>query len=120
MSTPFEPQPFGSSVTSDADTTGAFLPLIILALTMLAWFGFQVVQLRVERDAMREALAKQDKPLEDSRKLRGALDSLARGTQQLADNGNPNARLVVDELKKRGVTFNTNAPAGTAPAAPAK
>ncbi len=119
MSTPFEPGRPISPIVEAAPATGVFVPLIILALTLLAWFAFQVVQLRTERDAMRDAIAKQDKPLEDSKKLRTSLESLARGTQQLADGGNPNARLIVDELKKRGITINpTQAPA--TPPSPAK
>jgi hypothetical protein len=31
---------------------------------------------------------------------------LALETQKLADAGNPNARTVVDELRKRGITIN--------------
>ena len=51
------------------------------------------------------------------------LDTLAADTQRLADSGNPNARALVDELKKRGVTISTTpanaAPATAAPTAPA-
>ena len=59
--------------------------------------------------------------LQESKKLRDSLDAIARGTAQLADAGNGNARLVVDELKKRGVTINQNPPASSGDAtAPAK
>ena len=123
MSTPFGPNE--STIVSDTRVVGAmsaFLPVLILGLVMLAWFAFQATQLNLERDAMREAMTNQEKPVHDSKKLRDALDAIARGTAQLADGGNANARLIVDELKKRGITISPNqpidpaaAPAATAP-----
>jgi hypothetical protein len=94
----------------------AFIPVLILSLVMLAWFSFQSMQLRFEREALRTTIAAQDKPVADSQKLRDSLDTIARGTQQLADGGNPNARIVVEELKKHGITINTTPPAPSAPA----
>ncbi len=120
MSTPFGATPDVDDRHADrtpADAMSAFVPLFILGLVMVAWFAFQAMQLRVERDAMVEVMAGQEKPLADSKKLRDALDALAKGTQQLADGGNTNARLIVDELKKRGVTIN---PAAAVPTDPAK
>ena len=122
MSEPFEP-----AVRVGADTAGvdapmsAFLPVLILGLVLLVWFGFQATQLRVERDAMRDAITNQEKPVQDSKKLRDSLDALARGTVTLADGGNPSARLIVDELKKRGITISANQPTtGPGPAPTAK
>jgi hypothetical protein len=115
MSTPFEP----AAIALDSrESTGmsAFIPVLILALVMLAWFTFQAMQLRFERDAIHTMMTAQDKTVADSQKLRDSLDTIARGTQQLADGGNPNARIVVDELKKHGITINPNPPTPTAPA----
>jgi len=44
--------------------------------------------------------------VEQAQKVRQTLDRLASETQRLADGGNANARLVVEELRKRGVTIN--------------
>ena len=101
-----------------ASTISAFVPLLILCLVMIAWFGFQAVQLRGERTAMNELMTNQDKQIEDARKLRDSLDAIARGTAKLADAGNPNARLIVDELKRRGITINLNPPAPASNAPP--
>lgn len=98
--------------TDIASTLSAFVPLLILGLVLAAWFGFQAAQLRFERDAMNEILTSQDKQMQEARKLRDALDAIARGTVKLADEGNPNARLLVDELVKRGVKINPKPPAG--------
>lgn len=87
-----------------------FLPIVVIGLALLAWFAFQASQLRLERDTVQVAIASQDKQVEESKKLRDSLDALARGTAQLADGGNAGARLIVDELKKRGVTISPNQP----------
>ncbi len=119
-------EPFASArrseLSDEPDTLSAFLPLMILGLVLLVWFGFQAVQLRAERDIIRDALTTQDKQIEDSRKLRDSFFAIAHGAEVLADGGNANARLVVDGLKKRGITVTPNppAPGGEAPAAPAK
>jgi hypothetical protein len=120
MSEPFSPARSLGDDDSGSELS-AFLPLLILGLVMLAWFGFQVSQLRTERDAMREVITNQQKQVDDSKKLRDALDAVARGTAQLAAAGNPNAKLIVDELKRRGVTITPNQPpAPTAPSPASK
>lgn len=98
-----------------------FIPMLIIGLVLAGWFGFQAIQLRAERAAMTDLLANQEKQVQESKKLRDSLDSIARGTAQLAAGGNPNAKVIVDELKKRGVTISANAgQTGPTPAEPAK
>jgi hypothetical protein len=118
MSEPFEPP---RSFDDESTTISAFAPILILALVMLAWFGFQATLLRAERDAVRDLITNpaQVKRADDAKKLLDSLDNIARGTQQLADGGNANARLIVEELKKRGVTISPTAPTSTT-AAPDK
>jgi hypothetical protein len=98
---------------------GPFLPVLLLALAVAGWSGFQTAQLLKERDNMRATIAAQEKNVQDSKKLRDALDTVAREVAQLADGGNQNAKLIVDELRKRGVTINPNPPA-SATSAPSK
>lgn len=107
--------------TEDITTRGPkgrslFIPFLLLTLAVGCWFGFQTSQLLKERDNMRATLVAQEKAVQDSKKLRDALDAVARDTVQLADGGNENAKLIVDELRKRGVTINPSAPPPTAPA----
>ena len=85
-----------------------FLPVLLLALAVAGWSCFQAAQLLKERDNMHATIAAQEKNVQDSQKLRDALDTVARETAQLADGGNQNAKLIVDELRKRGVTINLN------------
>ena len=86
-----------------------FVPLGLLALAVLVWVGFQAVQLTLERQRLAAVLANQDSLVLNSQKLRANLDSLATETAKLAEQGNPNARLLVDQLRQRGVTINTQA-----------
>jgi len=94
---------------------GSFVPILLVALTVLGWMGFQTSQLVNERSNLDNARASQVQPLEQSQKLRAALDSVASNTQRLADSGNASAKLLVDELKKRGITINPNATASSPP-----
>ena len=88
----------------------AFIPLVLLTATYLAWAVFQTVQLSREREALHALHANQDKLVQQSKKVRENLDKIARETQLLAARGNKNAKLVVDELRKRGITINPAAP----------
>lgn len=99
-------QPRGRSV---------FVPIGLLALAFVGWTGFQTLQLWRESDALAASRANQERPLENSRKLREGLDKIAKETQLLANRGNASARLVVDELRKRGITINPDAAAAPAP-----
>lgn len=83
-----------------------FIPLAILTLAAVAWAGFQTAQLLRERDLLTAAHINQERPMENAKKLREGLDTLAKQTQLLANKGNTSAKLVVDELKKRGITIN--------------
>jgi hypothetical protein len=93
---------------------GIFLPLLLLAVAVVGWSSFQSVQLVIERNNLREAIGSQDTQVEQSRKLRTALESLGNGIAKLARSGNANATLVVEELRKRGITVEDErqAPAG--------
>lgn len=93
-----------------ASGRSAFLPVVLLGLTLLVSTGYQTVQLLRERDALVSLQAQQQQPLENSQKLRASLDAIAKQTQLLANKGNANARLIVEALNKRGVTINPDAP----------
>jgi hypothetical protein len=91
---------------SDAAPRSPFLPLLTIAAAFLVWIGFQTVELIGERRALVAAHDAQAPQLAESAQLRVSLDAVATGTQKLADGGNANARIIVDELKKRGITIS--------------
>ena len=88
---------------------GAFVPLLLISLAFLAWSAFQTVMLVREYDAFLKVRANQEPQMQAATKLRQTLQGLARDTSKLAEDGNAGARLVIDHLRKRGVTFNTPA-----------
>jgi|SRR5450631_1831209 len=92
-----------------------FLPILILALSFAGWSAFQTAKLVQERDSLAALRVSQDKQVEDSKKLRDGLDNLAKATLALANRGNANARLIVDELRRRGVTISPDVTPATAP-----
>jgi preprotein translocase subunit SecF len=89
----------------------AFVPLLVLMAALAVWTGFQTLQLSHEREALATLRANQEAQVQQAQKVRQTLDQLASETQKLADGGNANARIVVEELRKRGVTINRPAQA---------
>ncbi|MDP1646885.1 MAG: hypothetical protein Q8M01_01595 [Rubrivivax sp.] len=94
-----------------------FVPLLLGALALLGWLGFQTHQLANERAVLLAAHASQQQTVDSAGKLRASLDALAADTQRMAEAGNPSAKLLVDELRKRGITINAAAPGAQRPAA---
>lgn len=92
-----------------------FVPLLLALAGLLGWFAVQTWLLTDERTSLRAAHASQQQTVDNAAKLRQSLDALAADTQRMADAGNPNARLLVDELRRRGITINPS----TTAAAPA-
>lgn len=88
-----------------------FLPLLILMGSIAVWTGFQSYHLTTERSGLAALRANQDGQVQQAQRVRQSLDQLATETQKLADAGNANARVVVEELRKRGVTINRPAQA---------
>lgn len=114
----------GSSRSSRGETEsfGVFWPLLLTILALMVWLGYQTYQLVHEKSALETARAGQEQTMANANKVRGTLDAIAASTAKLADGGNANARVIVDELKRRGITINPlgggQAP-GAAPAPPA-
>lgn len=95
-------------MSTPAGTRGPFLPLLLLALAVLGWSVFQTTQLVTERGSLTAGIASQDVQVEQSKKVRERLESLATRTARVARAGNPNATLIVEELRRRGVTIKVD------------
>jgi hypothetical protein len=105
----FEPAP------ARAQRWSVFVPVFLLALSYLAWSVFQTTQLVTERNALQTLRSNQEKQMGESKKVRERFESLSRETQLLANRGNRSAQLIVEELRRRGITITTDAPAQSAP-----
>ncbi|MEP6779750.1 MAG: hypothetical protein ABJC26_07665 [Gemmatimonadaceae bacterium] len=107
-----KPTPKNSHVPSSHTSReySYFVPLLLLAVAITSWFAFQTYQLTGERTQLAGIEANQETQVAAAGKVRVALDGLAASTQRLANGGNANAQVIVDELRKRGVTINPDAP----------
>jgi hypothetical protein len=82
---------------------GANLPLTIVLIALVLWFGFQTVQLASERTNLGEARGHQEAAMQEAQKLRTQFESLISKTSELANKGHAGAKLVMEELQKRGM-----------------
>jgi ribosomal protein L9 len=83
--------------------------MALLAATVLSTLGFQVSQLVSERARLDEIRANQEATLEQAKAMRAQLDSIAKKTAVLAEQGNVNARKIVDQLRAQGISINPDA-----------
>jgi K+-transporting ATPase A subunit len=90
-------------------TSGVFVPLLLVIAALLVWFGFQTVQLVAERSQVETLHGNQTPVFQNAQRMRRQLDTLAAGTQRLADGGNANAKAITDALRQRGITINPEA-----------
>ncbi|MEO5772476.1 MAG: hypothetical protein ABIQ29_10455 [Burkholderiaceae bacterium] len=98
-----------TSDTSLQKRYSPFVPMLLIALAIVVWLAFQSLQLVLEQRQLTLAQANQESQYQAATKLRAALDGVATATAKLATEGNANARVVVEELRKRGVTIRPNA-----------
>jgi hypothetical protein len=92
--------------TSRRPAGGVFLPLLLVIVAQLVWFGFQTVQLVLERSQVEALHTNQAPVFQNAQRMRRQLDNLASGTQRLADSGNPNAQAITMGLRQRGIIIN--------------
>ncbi|MGE3623956.1 MAG: hypothetical protein AB7H77_08830 [Bdellovibrionales bacterium] len=90
-------------------------PVALVAFVVFLMLGFQLTQIMRDRQSMNEAMAAQEKPIEEVRKVQEQLNALAIGTQKLADNGNKPAKAIIERMNQMGITVNPNAPGAAAP-----
>jgi hypothetical protein len=87
----------------------------VLCIAVLLWFGFQTSVLIRDRKNLTTAHTNQEQLLQQANRVRTQVEALARGTLQLAQQGNAGATLIVEQLARRGITIS---PGGTPPGGP--
>ncbi len=85
------------------EKTDSNLAIIITLVALLLWFGFQSVQFWRERSNLSAVKASQETAIQESEKIRLQFQGLMTKTVELANQGHAGAKMVVDELQKRGV-----------------
>ena len=86
-----------------AEKRASSLPLILTVVSLLVWFGFQTVQLVIERSNLSLLKGNLEEAMQKSEKVRAQLETLISKTAELANRGNASAKTVVEELEKRGI-----------------
>ncbi len=112
--------------TQDAvpgEKTVSNLPLIMTLLALTLHFGFQTLQFASERSNLAAVKSNQEAAIQEAQKVQLQFKTLVTKTSQLADQGHAGARMVMEELQKRGIGFapeaktpETKAPETKAPA----
>jgi hypothetical protein len=86
------------------------IALTLTLVSLILWFGFQAFQLVRDRSSLRVVKANQETAIQESAKIRTQFQTLVTKTAELAKQGHAGAKMVIDELQKRGVGI---APEGT-------
>jgi hypothetical protein len=79
------------------------LPLSLTIVSLFVWFGFQTVQLIIERNSLLSITGSMHESVQEAQKLRTQLETLVTKTAELAKQGNPSARKAVEELEQKGI-----------------
>lgn len=96
------------------------LAFVLLTIALLVALGYNTFYLARERQNLRTIRENQQAPLRQAERVRAQFDSIVKRTLQLAQQGNPNASMIVESLARRGITVNPGpAPQTTAPDAQA-
>lgn len=81
---------------------------LLTALTLAVATVFSLWQGLGDRDALRRAYANLEVPHQQAQRVRTQVESIARQLARLAQEGNGNAREVVEALRRQGITINPN------------
>ena len=79
--------------------------MMILAAAFFLTVAFQTFELVREHANIERALDGQQTPLEQALRVRQETEQMAGDTAALADKGDANAKLVVDEMRRQGVAL---------------
>ena len=85
------------------EKTGSNVPFIITLAALTVYFGFQTVQLISERGNLGQVKTSQEAAIQEAQKVQTQFRNLVTKTGQLADQGHAGAKMVMEELQKRGL-----------------
>jgi hypothetical protein len=91
-----------TSETVPPATSASNLPLILTLVALLLFFGFQTLQLILERSNLAMVKSNQDGALQEAQKVEVQFKTLVTKTNQLAEQGHVGARMVMEGLHRQG------------------
>ncbi len=95
-------------MSDQSNSFSPYLPLFLLALAVLTSFGFQTLTLVNEAGHLKTAIEQQQPAIEDGQKVRTQLRELARQALAMAEQGNENAALLIETMRKKGVKIQAD------------
>ncbi|HEY2986293.1 MAG TPA: hypothetical protein VGL11_01105 [Candidatus Binatia bacterium] len=95
--------------SAPAESPPLRLPLALTMVALLIWFGFQTVDLAIDRRNLTSLKSNYDAATQEAEKIRTQVETLIGKTAELASKGNPNAKAAVEELQKRGIPIQSAA-----------
>ena len=81
------------------------IALTVTIVCLILWFGFQTFQLLRDRGNLGFVKANQESAMQESEKVQVQFKTLLSKIAELANQGHAGAKMVIDELQKRGVGF---------------
>lgn len=82
------------------------LALLLTQLAFVVLLVNEIVQLSAANGKLSDMIERQSANDAAIKRIDQQLDSLARGTQRLAQNGNPRAAAIIAQLAQNGVHIN--------------
>ncbi len=79
------------------------LPLILTFAALTIYFGFQTLQFLYERSNLLMVKSSQEAASQEAQKIQAQFKTLVDKIGELADQGHAGAKMVMEELLKRGV-----------------
>ena len=79
------------------------LPFIITVVALTIYFAFHTLQLSIERNNLGLVKANQDAAMQEAQKVQAQFKTLVTKTGELAGQGHAGAKMVMEELQKRGL-----------------
>ena len=94
----------GSS--GDPTAWGWALPIVLVILSFFVLMAFETGYAIHDRDSLAEQSRLQEPIVQEAVRLRQRLEVLAGKTAQLAAEGDENAKSIVDQMKRQGITLS--------------
>jgi hypothetical protein len=91
-----------TSETVPPATAPSNLPFMFTLVALLLFFGFQTLQLIMERSNLAMVKSNQDAALQEAQKVQAQFKTLVTKTNQLAEQGHAGARMVMEGLHRQG------------------
>lgn len=87
-------------------TYSCFIPFLLMMFSIFLIVGFQKKELAREKEVLKVKISKQDEAFKESKILRKQMDSIGLEIARLAEEGNVNAKIVIEGLKKGGIIIS--------------